>query len=71
MTATVTVEGKSKAAYITGVDVPRHVTVGDELTVDVATDLAVPPAVVDVNRTDHVPLRREKRIRCKREKLYS
>ena len=58
MTATMTVEGERKVPYITGVDVPRHVAVGDQLAIDVATDLAVAPAIVDVDRTDHVPLRR-------------
>ena len=66
--ATVTVEGERKAAYITGVDVPRHVAVGDQLPVDVATDLAVPPAVVDVDRADHVPLRRREEEKMTVEK---
>ena len=37
---------------------PGHVAVGDELSVDIATDLRVPPAVVDVHDADHVPLER-------------
>lgn len=36
---------------------PRHVSVRDELPVNVASDFAVPPAAVDVNYADHVPLR--------------
>lgn len=43
--------------YIVGVDVPRHVAIGDQLTVDIATNLRVPPAVVDVDDADHVPLK--------------
>lgn len=47
---------ESGSAYVVGVDVPRHVAVRDQLPVDVASDLAVPPAAVDVNDADHVPL---------------
>lgn len=47
---------ESGCAYVVGVDVPRHVPVRDQLAVDVASDLAVPPAAVDVNDADHVPL---------------
>lgn len=47
---------ESGSAYVIGVDVPRHVSVRDQLPVDVASDLAVPPAAVDVNDADHVPL---------------
>lgn len=36
---------------------PRHVPVRDELSVNVASDFTVPPAAVDVNYGDHVPLR--------------
>lgn len=36
---------------------PSHIAVGDQLTVDIATDLRVPPAVVDVDNADHVPLK--------------
>ena len=36
---------------------PGHIAVGDQLAVDVATDLGVPPAVVDVDNADHVPLK--------------
>lgn len=39
---------------------PSHVAVGDKLSIDVAADLTVPPAVVDVNDADHVPLKKEK-----------
>lgn len=48
---------ESKIAHIICVDVPRHVPVRDELPVNVASDFAVPPAAVDVNYADHVPLR--------------
>lgn len=48
--------GEIGSAYVVGVDVPRHVAVRDQLPVDVAPDLAVPPAAVDVNDADHVPL---------------
>ncbi len=48
---------KRKSAYIIRVDVPRHVSVRNKLSVNVASDFAVPPAAVDVNYTDHVPLR--------------
>lgn len=47
---------ESGTAYVISVDVPRHVPVRDQLPVDVASDLAVPPAAVDVNDADHVPL---------------
>lgn len=36
---------------------PGHIAVGHQLTVDVAADLRVPPAVVDVDDADHVPLK--------------
>lgn len=35
---------------------PGHVAVRDQLAVDIAADFTVPPAVVDVHNTDHVPL---------------
>lgn len=47
-------------SYIIGVDVPGHIAIGDQLTVDIATDLWVPPAVVDVDDADHVPLENTK-----------
>ncbi len=50
----------AKWSYVVGVDVPRHVAVGDKLSIDVAADLTVPPAVVDVNDADHVPLKKKK-----------
>lgn len=43
--------------YIIGVDVPGHVAIGDQLTVDIASDFRVPPAVVDVDDANHVPLK--------------
>ena len=49
--------GRGGASYIVRVDVPGHVAIGNQLSVDIATDLAVPPAVVDVDNADHVPLR--------------
>lgn len=49
--------GKKKSAYIICVDVPCHVSVRNKLSVNVASDFTVPPAAVDVNYTDHVPLR--------------
>lgn len=49
-----------RCPYIVGVDVPGHITIRDQLTVDVATDLGVPPAVVDVDDADHVPLENTK-----------
>lgn len=50
--------GKLLAAntYIIGVDVPCHVAVGNQLAVDIATDFAIPPTVVDVDYADHIPL---------------
>lgn len=50
--------------YIISVDVPGHITIGDQLPVDVAADFTVPPAVVNVYDADHVPLQRptEKKI---------
>lgn len=36
---------------------PGHVSIRNQLAVDVAADFAVPPAAVDVNDADHVPLR--------------
>ncbi len=50
----------AKWSYVVGVDVPSHVAVGDKLSIDVAANLTVPPAVVDVNDADHVPLKKEK-----------
>ena len=47
---------RSPEPYVIGVDVPGHVAVGDELSVDVAADLTVAPAIVDVDDADHVPL---------------
>lgn len=46
----------STNTYIIGVDVPCHVTVGNQLAVHIATDLTIPPTVVDVDYADHVPL---------------
>lgn len=57
---------KEKSAYIICVDVPCHVSIRNKLSVDVASDFAVPPAAVYVNYTDHVPLRGEKGVRQKR-----
>lgn len=54
-------KGPSRCSYIVGVDVPGHVAVGHQLTVDVAADLRVPPAVVDVDDADHVPLKETRR----------
>lgn len=48
---------KQVTAHVVCVDVPRHITVRHELSIHVASDLAVPPATVDVNYADHVPLR--------------
>lgn len=47
---------KKKSAYIICVDMPCHVSIRNKLSVNVASDFAVPPAAVDVNYTDHVPL---------------
>lgn len=41
---------------------PSHVAVGDELSVDVAAYLTVPPAVIDVDDADHVPLEDKRQI---------
>lgn len=43
--------------YVIRVDMPGHVAIGDQLTIDVASDLGVPPAVVDMDDADHVPLK--------------
>lgn len=51
------VRSKRERAYIICVDVPCHVSIGNKLSVNVASDFTVPPAAVDVNYTDHVPLR--------------
>lgn len=56
---------KRKSAHIVRVDVPRHVSVRNELSVNVASDFTVPPAAVDVNYADHVPLRAKKGVRMK------
>lgn len=50
---------KQVTAHVVCVDMPRHVTVRHELSIHVASDLTVPPATVDVNYADHVPLRNE------------
>lgn len=47
-------------AHVVCVDVPRHVTIRHELSIHVASDLAVSPATVDVNNADHVPLKKRK-----------
>lgn len=47
----------SELPYVIGVDVPGHVAIGDQLTVDIATNLRVSPAVVDMDDADHVPLK--------------
>lgn len=51
-----------KITYIICVDVPCHVTIGNKLSVNIASDFAVPPAAVDVNYTDHVPLGKDSQI---------
>lgn len=56
-----------QCSYIIGVDVPGHITVRHQLTVDIATDLGVPPSVVDVDDADHVPLKKSKNTFRKRE----
>jgi len=43
-------------SHIAGVDEPRHFRLRDKISVDVALQLALAPAVVDVNDGDHVPL---------------
>lgn len=47
-------------AHVVCVDVPCHVTIWHELSIHVASDLAVSPATVDVNNADHVPLKKSK-----------
>ena len=47
---------------------PGHVAVGNQLSVDIATDLRVPPAVVDVHDADHVPLERKQEEEEEEEK---
>lgn len=53
---------KKKRAYIICVDVPCHVSIRNELSANVASDFTVPPAAVDVNYTDHVPLRERRKF---------
>lgn len=48
---------KCKQTHIVCVDVPSHVSIRNQLPVDVASDFTVSPAAVDVNYADHVPLR--------------
>lgn len=43
--------------YITGVDKPGDLAIGCQLPIDIAADLAVLPAIVDVNDRHHVPLK--------------
>lgn len=45
------------ATYVAGVDEPGDISVGGELSIDVAADLTVLPAVVDMNDGHHVPLK--------------
>lgn len=50
---------------------PGHVAIGDQLTVDVASDLGVPPAVVDMDDADHVPLKVVRKHRdCKLKETF-
>ena len=56
--------------HIVSVDMPGHVAVGNELAVDVAADLTVPPAVVDVDNADHVPLQYEKYTKIKHNRSF-
>lgn len=44
--------------YIISVDVPSHITVWDQLSIDVAADFTIPPAVVNVYNANHVPLQK-------------
>lgn len=44
------------SAYIICVDMPCHVPVRNQLPVNIASDFTVPPAAIDVNYADHVPL---------------
>lgn len=64
---------KKKSAYIICVDVPCHVSIRNKLSVNIASDFAVPPAAVDVNYTDHVPLsvRRESDLKDLEQGTYS
>jgi len=43
-------------SHITGVDEPRHFRLRNQIPVDVTLQLALAPAIVDVNDSDHVPL---------------
>lgn len=64
---------KKKSAYIICVDVPRHVSIRHKLSVNIASDFAVPPAAVDVHYTDHVPLsvRTESYLKDLKQGTYS
>lgn len=52
-------QNRQVKAHVVCVDVPRHVTIRHELSIHVASDLAVSPATVDVNNADHVPLKKK------------
>lgn len=47
--------------YVAGVDKPGDVSEGSELPVHVAANFTVFPAVVDVDKSHHVPLKRQKK----------
>ncbi len=48
------------ATYVTGVDKPGDVSERSQFSVHKAANFAVFPAIVDVNKSDHVPLQQQK-----------
>lgn len=57
------------STHIIRINVPRHVSIRNELSVHVASDFTVPPAAVDVNYADHVPLRMRSEIKGFRKRV--
>lgn len=46
-----------KKTYIICVNMPRHITIGYELSINVTPNFTVPPSIVNVDNADHVPLK--------------
>lgn len=57
------------ATYVAGVDKPRDVSKRSQFPVHIAANFTVFPAVVDVNKSHHVPLRQQKEADSRNGKL--
>jgi len=45
-------------SYVNCINVPRHVTIGYQLTIHITPYFTVSPAIIDVHDAYHIPLER-------------